>query len=81
MDLQADDTAFSALLRAGQENGFSIEYQMYEGLGAFVTCIVGICGHDNYYWAFYYNGSYSMVGASAQPVTSGDTMTWKFESF
>jgi len=81
VNLEIDDTAFSILLRAGQENSFVVEYQTYEGMGAFVTCIAGICGHDNYYWAFYYNGSYSMVGASAQPVTNGDTTAWKFESF
>jgi len=79
--LQTDDTAFSILLRAGQENSFSVEYQIYEGLGAFVNCIAGICAHDNYYWAFYYNGSYSMVGASLQEVLDGDTTAWKFESF
>jgi len=81
VNLEIDDTTFSILLRAGQENGLSVEYQIYEDMGAFVTCIAGICGHDNYYWAFYYNGSYSMVGASAQPVVGGDIITWKFESF
>ena len=81
IDLQTDDTAFTILLRAGSKNGFTIEYQTYEGLGAFVTCIANICSHDNFYWAFYYNGSYSMVGASSQSVSDGDTTTWKFESF
>lgn len=81
VNLQENDTAFSILLRAGQENSFTVEYQIYEGMGAFVTCIAGICSHDNYYWAFYYNGNYSMVGASTQPVSAGDTTTWKFESF
>jgi hypothetical protein len=81
VNLQTGDTAFSLLLRAGNENGFSVDYQTYEGLGAFVTCIAGLCGHDNYYWAFYYNGSYSQVGASAQSVKDGDETAWKFESF
>ena len=81
VNLQESDTAFSILLRAGDENGFDVSYQIYEGLGAFVTCIAGICAHDNFYWAFYYNGGYSMIGASAQSVISGDTTAWKFESF
>ena len=81
VNLENDDTAFSILLCAGQENGFSVDYQTYEDLGAFVNCIAGICSHDNYYWAFYYNAAYSMVGAGAQPVVNGDTTTWKFESF
>lgn len=81
INLQANDTAFSILLRAGDQNGFSVDYQTYEGMGAFVSCIAGICAHDSYYWAFYYNGSYSMVGASAQTISAGDNTTWKFESF
>lgn len=81
VELEDDDTAFLVLLRAGQQNSFSIDYQNYEGLGIFVNCIGGVCSHDNYYWAFYYNGQYSMVGASAQPVSEGDTTTWKFETW
>lgn len=81
VELQAGDTAFSILLRAAELNNFSIEYQNFEGFGAMVNCIAGVCAHDNFYWAFYYNGSYSMVGASAQEVANGDTTAWKFESF
>lgn len=81
VDSKEEDTAFSILLRAGQDNGFTVEYQIYEGLGVFITCIASICGHDSYYWAFYYNGGYSMVGASSQSVNSGDITEWKFESF
>lgn len=81
IELQDNDTAFSILLRTGEENNFAVDYQMYEGLGAFVKCIAGICGHDNFYWAFYYNGQYSSVGASSQPVFQGDVTTWKFESW
>lgn len=81
VDLELNDTAFSILLRAGLSNNFNVEYQTYEGMGAFVSCIAGICTHDNFYWAFYYNGSYSMVGASVQVVSPGDTTMWKFESF
>jgi len=81
VDLKSDDTAFSILLRAANENGFSVEYQTYEGMGAFVSSIAGISSHDNYYWAFYYNNAYSMVGASAQAISNGDTTAWKFESF
>jgi len=79
IELQENDTAFSVLLKTAQDNNFTIDYTMYEGLGAFVNCIAGICGHDNYYWAFYYNGQYSMVGASSLPVSDGDITAWKFE--
>lgn len=80
VDLTDDDTAFTILLRAGEENSFTVEYQMYD-FGAFITCIAEICTTGNQYWAFYYNSAYSMVGASAQIVKDGDTTAWKLESF
>jgi len=81
VNVEENDTALSVLLRASQENNFSVDYQNYEGLGAFVNCIAGTCSHDNYYWALYYNGQYSMVGASSQPVIAGDITAWKFETW
>ena len=80
MNLTDDETAFTILLKAGQENGFSVDYQMYD-FGVFITGISGIIPTGNQYWAFYYNGVYSMVGASARPVEDGDATAWKFESF
>jgi outer membrane murein-binding lipoprotein Lpp len=81
VELQENDTAFSVLLKAAQDNNFTVDYTIYEGLGAFVNCIAGICGHDSYYWAFYYNGQYSQVGASSLPVSDGDITIWKFETW
>lgn len=78
--LKENDTAFSVLLRASLENNFILDYQNYGSWGAFIDCINGICGgQDNKYWMFYYNGYLSGVGASSQPVSVGDTTTWKFE--
>lgn len=74
-----NDTAFSVLLRAGEENNFTISYQNYGSLGAFISCIADVCSYGNYYWAFYYNGQYSSLGASGQPVADNDTTSWKFE--
>ena len=81
VELTDNDTAFSVLLRAGNENGFNVEYTNYEGMGAFVDCIGGVCAHDNYFWAFYYSNVSSMVGASAQSVSDGDVTSWKFETW
>lgn len=81
VDLQAQDTAFVILKRAGTENSFEVKYQWYEGLGAFIECIGGICNKDNNYWIFYYNGKYSNVGASSQPVKAGDITSWEFETW
>ncbi|OGD56577.1 hypothetical protein A2V71_02680 [Candidatus Berkelbacteria bacterium RBG_13_40_8] len=80
VDLKDNDNAFTILKRAGVENGFPIEYQEYS-FGVFVTAIGGIKPVGNQYWAFYYNGKYSMVGASAQTISKNDTTFWKLESF
>lgn len=79
VELKENDTAFSVLLRAAQENSFTISYQNYGSLGVFVDCIVGVCGSNNSYWAFYYNGEYSAVGASSRRVGDGDITSWKLE--
>lgn len=80
VEVKENDTAFTVLLRASEENNFTLEYQNYEGLGVFVNCITGICdSQDNKYWMFYYNGQLSRVGASSQSVSATDITTWKFE--
>lgn len=80
VNLTTSETAFTILLRVAAENGFIIDYELYD-FGAFVKCIANICPSQNQYWAFYYNGAYSMVGASAQAVEDGDTTSWQLESF
>lgn len=81
IEITNNETAFSLLQKAATENGFTVESTTYEGLGAFVTAIAGIKPEGNQYWAFYYNGQYSMVGASAQAISEGDTTFWRLESF
>jgi len=80
-ELKNTDTAFTLLLRTAEINNFEVKYQNYEGLGAFITCLAKICSHDNYYWAFYYNGKYSQLGVSSQSIKNGDTITFKLESW
>jgi len=81
VDISEDETAFSLLKKTADQKGFDIEYTIYEGLGAFITSIAGIKPQGNQYWAFYYNGKYSMVGASSQKITPDDTTFWRLESF
>lgn len=80
IEIGENDTAFSVLLRAAEENNFTVSYQNYGSLGVFVSCIAGVCANNNCYWAFYYNGQYSNVGASSQRVFDGDTVLWKLEN-
>lgn len=80
VDLKENDMAFSVLQRASEENNFTLSYQYYGDLGAMINCISGVCGgKDHKYWMFYYNGQFSSVGASSQPVFANDVTTWKFE--
>jgi len=80
VDLEENDTAFTVLLRASQKNNFSISYQNYNSLGAFVKCIANICQDKDHYWAFYYNGKYSIIGASSLKVYHNDSTAWKLKS-
>lgn len=80
VDLQNGDNAFTVLERASAENGFTLTYDTYS-FGVFITGIGGITPTGNQYWAFYYNGAYSNVGASSQPVQKGDTIVWRLATF
>ncbi len=79
--LQAGDTALSALKRAGQQNGFRVRTTEFPPYGEFVDCLGDLCFDDHHYWAFYFNGQYSNVGAGSQPVIASDTTEWKWEAF
>ena len=81
VEIETNETAFSLLEKAAKLNGFTIQYSIYEGLGAFITGIAGITPAGNQYWAFYYNGKYSMVGVTAQKIYPDDTTFWRLESF
>jgi hypothetical protein len=78
--LQSNDTAFNVLQRASAENGFPLTFNTYS-FGVFITSIGNIVPESNQYWAFYYNGIYSNVGASGQAIKQGDTVFWQLESF
>ncbi|GEM_PF-1543952 len=79
-EVQAGDTALSVLKRAGNQKGFQVRTTQY-WFGEFVDCIGDLCFDDHHYWAFYFNGQYSNVGASAQSIVAGDTSEWRWEGF
>ena len=80
VDLQSGDNAFNILKRAATENGFNLDYDTYS-FGVFIKSIGGITPANNQYWAFYFNGAFSQVGASDQPVQKGDSIFWQLASF
>lgn len=80
VDLQAGDNAFKVLQRAASQNNFTLKYDTYS-FGVFITSIGNITPKGNQYWAFYFNGAFSQVGASDQPVAKGDSIFWQLASF
>lgn len=80
MDLQSNDTAFSVTKRAAEQNGFALNFTMYS-FGAFINSIGTITPTGNQYWAFYFNGNFSNIGASDQKVSNGDNIFWQLATF
>ena len=80
VDLQSGDNALTVLKRASERNNFQLIYDTYS-FGVFITGIGGINPTGNKYWAFYFNGSFSNVGASEQPMVKGDSIFWQLASF
>ncbi|MFA5158648.1 MAG: DUF4430 domain-containing protein [Patescibacteria group bacterium] len=78
--LESGDNAFSILKRAATEHGFPLTYDTYS-FGVFITGIGGIVPSGNQFWSFYYNGTFSNVGASDQPVKKGDNTFWQLSTF
>lgn len=72
-------TALSALLQAGQENNFMIDYSN-SSYGAFVKSVNGLVGTDKTFWIYQLNGQDGQVASDAAEVKPGDTVTWKFTS-
>lgn len=74
------DTAFTILKKAASQYGLKIAYDSYS-FGVFITEIAGLKPVGNQYWAFYYNGKFSQVGAADQNISVNDTIYWRLESF
>lgn len=80
VDLQSGDNALTVLQRASSQNNFALKFDTYS-FGVFITGIGGVNPTGNHYWAFYFNGAFSNVGASDQPVKNGDSIFWQLASF
>lgn len=66
-------TAFELL-----KSQHSVEANHYD-FGDLVSSIDGITPDKNHFWAFYVNGKFSDVGASAYVTKSSDVIEWKLE--
>ncbi len=69
-ELAASDQGFSY---SGQDSEYGIMVEEINGEKA-------VYEENQAYWSLYVNGEYGNYGADQQPVTDGDTFTWKYES-
>jgi len=74
------DTAWDIMKRAAAKYTFAMSYQVFD-FGIYVSKIGELETHDNYYWALYYNNSYSMFGVSDLKVNPNDKILWKYETW
>lgn len=77
---QEKDTGWQIMKRAATKFGFAMSYQEFS-FGIYVIKIGNLETHDNYYWALYYNNTYSMVGISDLTVQANDSISWQLEKW
>ncbi len=73
-------TALGILVRASQEEGFSLKIKKWS-YGLFVDCIGGICTKalgSTSGWMYEVNGNIPMVSAEQYSIKAGDTVVWFF---
>ncbi len=63
--------------------GLRFQYQIFQGLGAFITSIGGLANNPatNSWWLLYYNGKSSSVGISFIKPKNNDTISWQYTTF
>ena len=79
-NIATDETAFTLLIKTAAQNNFKINYKLYS-FGAFIAGIGSINPTGNEFWALYYNGQSSQVGASQLKVKNGDNISWRIEKW
>ena len=80
VEIKEEETAFDALKKAASKNNFSLKYETYS-FGVMITKIGAVEAQGTYYWALYYNGGYSNVGASELILNNKDVTEWRYESW
>jgi hypothetical protein len=80
VDWSNGDSAWDIMKKASAKYHFDMTYKIYP-FGIYVMMIGDKKSEGNYYWSLYYNGSYSMQGASDLKVQANDEISWKYETF
>lgn len=80
VEMSRGENAFQVLQAAANQNGFNVEYKIYSW-GVMITKIGTTKAQGTYYWALYYNGNYSSVGANDLILKNKDKVEWRYESW
>lgn len=70
-------TAYDALLKAGEDNGWEIETKQYD-FGVFIESINGKKNTEDRAWIYYVNGTAGSVASDKQELSDGDIVEWSF---
>ncbi len=81
IEINEGDNAFDITKKAASQNGLAFGYKNYPKWGRFVETIGNKTSDNTNFWALYYNGQSSAVGADAVKVKDGDVIKWQYEEF
>ena len=79
----SNNTVLTFLLEAAASQGFAVQHQHWESLGASkVDAINGIRdGAGGLFWQYWVNGVYGDVGANRYILADGDAVLWRHTVF
>ena len=75
------ETAFGVLRTVTEAKNIPMEYQLYDGMGAFITKVGNVEPQGSDYWGFFVNGIDPNVGVSSYKVKNGDNLLLKITSY
>lgn len=79
LKIEEGRSVLDLLKLASEKNNFSLKYQNYKGIGAFVEMINEIKnGQDNQYWQYTINGKYADKAADKWKLKNNDSVEWRF---
>lgn len=79
-NIPINSSAFDAMTLLAADKKITLTDKYYPGLGNFISEINGIKNENGFYWTFYINNTYSLVGASTLILARGDTVEWRYEN-
>jgi len=75
VEFSAGDTVFDVLCKVAR-----VEYDLYPGLGRFVTSIDNLKQTQTAWWLYYVNGQLASISSDRYRVMDGDNILWKYTS-